>query len=187
MTEDDVCQALMRDRLHQSFMIPRFSPAKWWECDVFEVTRAGYFREFEVKLTLADFRRDAAKCDEFRLKWDAPAESRNKHELLMRGDPRGPVEFWFVAPEGMIAETELPHFTGLIAVKDHGADHESNWRYTLRTVRDAPRLHNTKIDDSIRRHALGVCYARYHAVMSALRHRKLVSIAELEQLPPELP
>ncbi len=154
---------------------------------MFEVTRSGYFREFEVKLTLADFRRDAKKADEFRLTWDGPKENRNKHGLLATGDPRGPVEFSFVAPEGLIPESELPHFAGLIEVKDHGADHESNWRYTLRTVREAPRLHNTKIDDSIRRHALGVCYARYHAAMTALRHRKLVTLETIEQLPSELP
>jgi RNA polymerase primary sigma factor len=37
-------------------LLPNYTPDKWHECDVFGVTRAGYFHEFEIKLTRADFR-----------------------------------------------------------------------------------------------------------------------------------
>ena len=41
--------------------MPNYTPRDWWECDVFCVSKAGYFTEYEIKLTAQDFRADAQK------------------------------------------------------------------------------------------------------------------------------
>ena len=34
-------------------LMPNFTPGGWWECDLATVTRAGYFVEYEIKLSLS--------------------------------------------------------------------------------------------------------------------------------------
>jgi len=42
-------------------MIPNYTPAHWFECDLIRVTKAGYLEEFEIKISVADFKADAKK------------------------------------------------------------------------------------------------------------------------------
>ena len=104
--------AIMRDRYRRNFCLPNFTPRRWWECDVFEVTRAGYFREYEVKMTISDFKADRKKGAG--LDWHykeghwhrGPGES--KHKRLEGGDAAGPCQFWFVTPLGLVATEPKP-------------------------------------------------------------------------------
>lgn len=41
---------------------PNYTPDGWWECDVWAVTRAGYGIEYEIKLSVHDFRADKQKA-----------------------------------------------------------------------------------------------------------------------------
>ena len=129
----------------------------WYEADVLEISRSGYFVEWEIKLSPGDFRRDQLKEDKY-------SGKGTKHSRLLAHDPQGPSRFYYVAPEGMIKPEDLPPWAGL-------------WEATLGTnpgrptahigeTVPAPRLHKVKLDPKVREHALGVCYWRLHHKMS---------------------
>ncbi len=168
-TEKDAIRALLRDRWRSSFCLPRYEPKGWWQCDIFELTTAGYFREFEIKLTLADFRHDREKSRAVKDsgRWmDGPGERgswvvdfESKHTLLLNKDERGPVQFYYVTPPGLIPRSELPLWAGLIELSA-GPFSQAKGRVTEQEIVPAPRLHNTKLSDKIVTHARGVCYWR---------------------------
>ncbi len=141
--EQDVLRLLVRRRwTGRSFLLPRFAPSKWWECDLFEVTGSGYFREYEVKTSRSDFLRDGQKRSRGRYvriggKWEETSGAR-KHQLLADGSPRGPKQFWFVTPQGLVELDEVPEFAGLIVITD---------RQQVRELRPAPVLHRQKLAD----------------------------------------
>lgn len=152
---------IMRERLRRGFVLPNYTPAKWWECDVFEVTSAGFMREYEIKLTRADFKADASKTRDL---WNPRTYRRdtpvNKHQSM--GQPHGPRQFWYVVPEGLIEATEIPSWAGLIYLHDAGKGRRLEWRWQEHEIVKAPFLHRTKLDPKVRAHAESVCYWRMH-------------------------
>lgn len=150
MNAKEIQRSLIRDRYRRSFVIPNYTPKGWWECDLFELTEAGYFNEYEVKLTVADFYADRKKCQSVP---DGPATL--KWDRLREG--KGPSRFWFVLPSTLINAVAIPPFAGLIAVKSNGGA-----RLFAHELKQAPRLHRNKADLKIREHAAGVCYWRMH-------------------------
>jgi hypothetical protein len=168
LTAASITNWLMRTRWRQAFVLPNYTPARWWECDVFEVTKAGYFREYEIKVSRADFFADAGKDKrDYHTEGEwwknrKPGEIigpliRNKHERLAAADPCGPVSFWYVVPDGLLKAEELPPWAGLIYLVPgrHRIPDE-------RVVREAPRLHRQKLDEQILVAAKAVCYWRFH-------------------------
>ena len=166
ITERDLQRTITRGRWMKTTMLANFTPRDWWECDVIEITRAGYFREYEVKLTLADFRRDEGTDRRvFPRPYDQPPRTEKKHQQLALSDPRGPVEFWYVAPSGIIPREEIPEWAGLIEVKDHGPEASPHWRFSASVTVPAPRLHHHKASPEIRAGLLESCYYRLHRIM----------------------
>jgi hypothetical protein len=170
MTAREIQSRLIVERYRRNFVMPNYTPSKWWECDVFEITEAGFFVEYEIKLTRSDFRADASKQKE---KWEVahnvqigrsvwqriPGEK--KHEVITQGRPTAPRRFWYVMPAGLIAQSELPPWAGLIEC--HEVNHHRHpYRVVEQTVVPAPTLHHHKIDPKIKLHAQGVCYWRMH-------------------------
>lgn len=92
------------------------------EMDVMSISGAGYMYEFEVKVSRADFKKDAEKV--------------KKHNLLSMGMGEMPNYFYYVCPTALIFEEEIPMYAGLIYI------HEGQ----LREVKKAPLLHNKKHD-----------------------------------------
>jgi hypothetical protein len=171
MTEREI-QAALWLRNHQRFcvLMPNDTPRGWWECDLFGVTKAGYFHEFEVKLTVADYRKDAKKHSGFT--WvrgeNGMMEKRtgqSKHSKI--GQSVGPSRFWYVVPDGLLQGEAVPEWAGLQTLRLHDDGYGSK-RVYCRTVKQAPQLHRVKIDDQIIRHAMGVCYYRYWHERDAL-------------------
>lgn len=162
LTEWTIALTIMRERLRRNFVLPNYTPAKWWECDVFELTEAGFFREYEIKLTLGDFKADAKKCDLFRTGCypNMQEHRRVKHDLM--GQPCGPRQFWYVAPEGLLVPEQVPEWAGLIAIHDARPTHNLYWRYTEQLLKKAPILHQHGCDPKIKAHAESVCYYRLH-------------------------
>ena len=178
MNEHKVQNRLYRDLWNGSqLLVPNYTPAGWWECDMLQVTKSGYGIEHEIKLTRSDFMADAKKskddpagwwkfCAE-RKKWseenkgiamkDRPPvpeqKQLNKHQLMAQGSPLGPKQFYYVTPEGLIDEGELPDFAGLKTFKDG--------RHKIKTVVKAPVLHKNKVSEKVLEHARGVFYYRY--------------------------
>lgn len=178
MTARDIQRRLCHDRFREAFVVPNYTPARWWECDVFEVSKAGYFREYEVKVTMKDFRADAEKAEERMRFVDEPAGRRwekrvigNKHELL--GDPwrafisgwNVPVSFVFVVPEDIAAgvRAELPSFAGLVVASPGGVS-KPPYNVRLREVVKPPRLHNNELPGAVAEHAKSVLYYRMHSL-----------------------
>ena len=132
-------------------LAPRFTPYGWWEMDLMRVTRAGYCEEWEIKLTISDFRADAKKTS-----WRGKGV-RGKHERLAAGDPAGPCRFTYVVPESLIqtVRAELPTWAGLWCALEHGS------RVRFRRVVNAPTLHREKAPQVRIDRALRNMSARY--------------------------
>lgn len=170
----------MRDRWRRTTLMPHYTPKDWWECDIFELTPSGYFREYEAKTTRSDFFADARKSRKIK----RINKMENKHELLAGRDPRGPVQFWFVTPVGLVQPEEVPEWAGLIEVKDTGrSDYSIYWpRHVPHEVVVAPRLHNKKAYPRVKDQVLKNCYYRMHNMLVANikqnEYHEIVSQAE---------
>jgi hypothetical protein len=121
-----------RKAKNHEWICPNFYPLGWFECDLFSLTRAGYFHEHEIKLSLQDFRNDAKKF----MKIFPSTQIRTKYELLEEGYISGPVHFWYLVPEGLLSENDVPSFAGLKYIVKYGK---------IEIVKKAPRLHKEKI------------------------------------------
>lgn len=108
-------------------VIPNFYVWEF-EMDLFKMTWTWYIIEYEIKISRADFFNDFKK--------------KNKHERLKNWllDTN---RFYFVVPEWLIKEDEVPEYCWLIYAK-------TNWWkfYYFKTIKNAKLLHkNKKIDD----------------------------------------
>lgn len=135
-----------------ALVLPNYTPVRWWECDFFRITRAGYFLEYEIKRTVADFQKDKKKKS---TRWTGgmgrpfKREHDKKHDLLAAGSTRGPKQFWYVVPTGLVAAEDVPGHAGLIYMD--GSQEE----------KPAPILHRNKVDDDVLTHARSVCYHHF--------------------------
>lgn len=132
-------------------LVPNYTPAGWWECDLFRVTRAGYFYEYEIKLNQIDFNKDKNKNKHIWNKQLRMLENFNKYELLENTD-NGPSRFYYVVTEDIVeyVEKKLPAWAGLIVFNRH-----------LKQVVPAPRRHKLKIAPTIIDHSKEVCVHRF--------------------------
>lgn len=183
------CQFVSRDnRWLRNFCLPNFTPRNWWECDVFEITAAGYFVEYEIKISRSDFFADAGKTradwpdgegipyDPVTKTWPQPPTSR-KHDLLAQGCSRGPSKFYFMTPENLVGINEVPSWAGLIyckLVRDRYIQFDE--------VRKEPRLHKEKADAKHREGVYRACYSRLH---SSIGHK--MPVCSMEAVPYEGP
>lgn len=94
-----------------------------WEIDVLSLNKSDYLTEFEVKVSRSDFKADAKKK-----KWKF---YHNTNEWLKVAN-----YFYYACPKGLILETELPPFAGLIYVSNGG----------IEVVKKAPLNHKHKHD-----------------------------------------
>lgn len=160
MKEDDVVRCLMRDRWPRGFTMPRYTPPGWWECDVFHLTDRGYFMEFEVKLTVADFRRDADKqMQKYPVPFGATPVFENKHALLALADHRAPSLFYYVTPEGLLDKEPLPPWAGWIEIYERTDDVRTHL-YERSRVK-APKIHSVKYATTAE-FAMTTAYYRMH-------------------------
>lgn len=106
-----------------------------WESDVLKITKSGYAYEFEIKISRSDFKND------FKHK-------KKKHLLLESKDnsTKMPNYFYYVVPEGLVTEEEVPEYAGLIYVHATVIS-DSRVYYQFQEIKAAPRLHGNKIDE----------------------------------------
>lgn len=79
-----------------------------WEADLVRVTPRLFSAEYEVKVSRADFRHDAAKVWKH-MRLEDCAERTGEQGMA-------PNHFWYVAPAGVIPPDELPAHAGLIEI-----------------------------------------------------------------------
>ena len=117
-----------------------------WESDCLLLTRSGYWYEFEVKISKADFKND------FKNK-------KEKHSILSsEEETKKPNFFYYVVPEDLIAPDDVPEYAGLIYIKRGRG---------LRTVKKAPTLHKVKNDPK----DLNLTDKFYYNMVSAINER----------------
>ena len=172
MTARDIQRRLVHDLLKTgNFVVPNFTPPGWFECDVFCVTGSGFFREYEVKLTLSDFKADADKRDiaSYRRRHEAigskyplPPE-RNKHALLAGASADGPKQFWFVVPVTLVEQVRqvLPVWAGLL-VAETTSRKAAPFNVHIHEQVAAPMLHSSKLDQKVKDRATAACYWRFN-------------------------
>lgn len=132
-------------------VVPRYTPQKWWECDVWRLTKAGFVDEYEIKLTVADFKKDFEKTSSgslvigtgfpFRI---TNSEVKRKHDLIAAGDSTGPNRFWFIAPSDVLPKVTIPEYAGVMEA--FTSNRHPDGRAFFRLIRKAPWLHKQKWD-----------------------------------------
>lgn len=127
LTAKKINEVLIDQRKDSSsiFVIPNFYINNH-ECDLFEITQAGYEIEYETKISLSDFKADFKKS--------------NKHILLENGQRVS--KFYFVCPIDLIPLDLIPSYAGLIYVGKFQAGFDY---YTTQIIKEAPKLKD-KID-----------------------------------------
>lgn len=148
VSTESVMRGLLRYlRVHarSSIVFPNvFVGRNPWECDVIKVSSAYFWVEFEVKISMQDYRADFRKR-QFRWRSD----SLSKHEAYSCSDPiemrspytnrvgviPKPKQFYFVTPKGMLDGVDVPSHCGLIEF-----DEKNKRSWGMDVVRVAPNL-----------------------------------------------
>lgn len=151
-SEKEIQRALIRDCWQRTIAFPNYTPLKWWECDVFELTKAGYFREYEIKTSRSDFFNDSRKC---KPRWHTGHQlALNKHEQIAGADINGPSRFFFVAPD-IIDLSEIPEWAGFIQVS-RPFEH-----LRLELIKKAPCIHAEKFHATGKDDLMRTAYFRF--------------------------
>lgn len=117
-----------------------------WESDLLLVTNSGYYYEFEVKITLSDFKRDFDKTAKHQIMRSGKKESRSYRKVngkvveSVREYPRKRPNYFFYAVPYYLEEkvSELvPEYAGLVVIDEGG--------HPI-TRKKAPKLHSDKND-----------------------------------------
>lgn len=184
MTERAIQNAIWQHSGQQHrLMCPNYTPDGWWECDMWAVTKSGYSVEFEIKLSLKDFKIDKQKQRTFydqkddhfashEARW-TPTE-RRKHAMLEFQDPRCPNRFIYVCPDGLLKPEDVPVWAGLMTYNPK--------RYSLSTEKEAPRLHSVKVPEKTIEHCRGVFFYRYWNLRMRLKQKVLTDSQNLESM-----
>lgn len=143
--EREAIKQLVRWLPSGNVYMPRFAPGDWWENDLCAVTRAGYWTEFEVKLTRQDFLKDKGKDrSKWEGKWpDMVKKVEMKHDLLATTET-GPARFYYAVREGIATEADMPAWAGLLVFYWQKFEHSDGGQWHVREVRKAPRRHSRK-------------------------------------------
>lgn len=141
-----------------------------WECDVLEITKAGYSYEYEIKISVHDFRIDALKHKRGRRKYDS-LEAGNRVNY-----------FSFIVPEGLIGPEDVPPFAGLIYARGYEEsfapleEEEVKRKGVLfTTVKEPQQLKKEKITPEEIEEINKKIYFRYHKLRLKLIGQKLIT------------
>lgn len=158
-TEREIQNRFFWELRTHAIVLPNYTPARWYECDIFCITLACYMREYEIKLSVADFKADTRKgrrhpvYDNHRF---TGMSQENKHTRLTAHDVKGPRQFWYVMPINTavkIQPEDMPEWAGLFVI-------DTDCHYP-KQAKPAPILHKMKADLKVVKHAFSVCYHRY--------------------------
>lgn len=135
MTVYEIQMRLYQQSTGCSWMAPNIFLFDPFESDFIEVTKSGYIREYEIKMSLSDFYNDSKKTH-----WNG----KSKYELLLDG--KLSAEFNYVFPHGLIPFDKIPDWAGIIQARNFNQDGR---KYVVLTRERAPKkLHKNKITNS---------------------------------------
>src|ERR1044072_3027829 len=95
--------------------------------DFFKLSQAGVLTEYEIKISRSDYFSDFDKKRSY--------HDNGKHEKMKQRICKAN-KFYFVVPDGLIKEDEVPEYAGLLTY-DRGS---------IRTIKNAPVLHKNKYE-----------------------------------------
>lgn len=135
-----------------------------WECDILEVTKAGYTHEYEVKISRADFKADSLK----------QKDDDNKYDVLQAGQRVN--YFSYVCPPGLLAIEDVPEWAGLIYVDSYNTQILSPLEHDVveckkvvfHTVKAPTKLSRNKIEPKLQAQINECIYYRFHALREKL-------------------
>jgi len=122
-----------------------------WESDIIAVSKSNYIAEYEIKVSISDYKRDFKK---------------RKHQFLNYNSIQsGPNRFLYALP-GSLAEKaskiEIPEHAGLYLVH----------QYQIQVIKRPPLLHNQKItDQQIKRLFRSLHYKAWDAMNIVTKYR----------------
>ena len=147
MKASQLINGIIASRYPQSIVMPNCIPNNWWECDVLEIMKSGFWYEYEIKVSRSDFRADAKKAKFF----------GNKHELLA-GNKRGPNRFFFVTLKVIVTEDDIPEWAGWYETYT-----DESRSPTVRVIKrkDAPDRHRNKMGTTALNKIKTNAYHRY--------------------------
>ena len=107
--------------LHNAFVFPGTNESDWFGLSV----PKGYAYEVEVKISRSDFKSDFKK-------------PRHQKYLQALSEKKGfvPNVFYYAIPEGLVSESEVPEYAGLIYITEGG----------YRFIKKAPYIHREKLN-----------------------------------------
>ena len=134
-TENMIQQTLAKKFFNDFFVCNKFYSD--FEADFLRVTSAGFLYEYEIKVSLADFRNDFNKCcGNYRTE-----KYEKKHDLLRDGTLHIK-NFFFCAPAGIIPVEEVPEEFGLIEFRRE----EDSQQLFMTIVQKPKSLSDHKVD-----------------------------------------
>lgn len=165
MTEADVQNALSYNlsRTGAWPILPNVDNITGYEADIIAITRAGYAHEYEIKLSISDFRADMKKVQKHASlsgkvkiishpfwqsnpdKWpekiavlpDTPDDWTSWRLISNQCFPeKRPARFWYVIHGFDLTGTDVPSYAGLKIYMPSG---KSAWS-TFKTIKEAPKL-----------------------------------------------
>lgn len=157
--ENNILQLLILNLYQRSLVVPRFTPAGWFESDLFEVLPSGYCREYEVKTSRKDFEKDRFK--QRRGYERGFYYGIKKHEALEARAGKTPNYFNFVVPDGLVALEDIPEWSGLIVVRLVDRGLSATVSLAASVLKKAPRLHDQKTPETWREGARTSAYFRF--------------------------
>ena len=121
----------------------------FWESDIIAVSKSGYIAEYEIKVTVADYKRDFKK---------------HKHHFL-KHRISGPNRFIYALQAELKEKIDIdaiPEYAGMYLVH----------RYQIEVVKRPPLLHKTKITDRQKQSILrSLHYKAWDAMNTMTRYR----------------
>lgn len=141
-----------------------------WECDFFAIAKSGYSYEVEIKVSRSDFFADFNKEEKHRAlawegdkyvkrtyiapdvtqgvieklksdKWYYPPQSRIQIKPIEQVRPN---KFVFAVPEGLVNESEVPDYAGLMYIKPGSSSRI--YSHECEYIKQPPALHKKKPD-----------------------------------------
>ena len=153
MNERDIQFAIYTHR-HRIKAFPLIIPNIYlwsWESDMLFITPNGFPHEFEIKISLADFRADGNKT--------------RKHDRLsdVYDIPNRPATFTYVCPPDIIPVSAVPDYAGLAYVIEVGSyyQEDADKCLSLKYIKTPPRRKIEPLTDKKWRQIAGKAANRY--------------------------
>lgn len=121
-----------------------------FECDLLSITRSDLTVEYELKRSVADFKKDFQKENSRYNRITRERIIKNKHDLIKEGKRTN--RFYFVMPKEMADKIEVPKYAGLLTFK-------SKW---FNIEKRAPMLHHNKADGKLFEAVMKGIYWKYY-------------------------